>query len=394
MDTDSKNNINNEEKDGNLFDMPVYDTEYKEVKKKKKRRGNLKVIGIIAIIVVITLSSGALGSVITYKLMNKTEIKKVEYAPPVFTSTKEEGELTVSEAYEKVKPAVVTVSTKGLSAFSGIYDGGATSGIGSGFIINQEGYILTNYHVIEGAKDITITLSDGTEAKATVINYDEAKDIAMLKLAEGTKVPAYAELGDSDALYAGQEVLAIGTPLSKNFAQTLTKGIVSAINRNLETSSGTVMNLIQTDTSINPGNSGGPLINTKGEVIGINSMKISSEDVQGIGFAIPINDAKDRIEELSKPILNLGITVREIDEANAKYKNMEPGLYVVGVNEFSPAEAAGMRYNDRIVKFDGTKISTFQELKDLKSKKEAGDKVEIVVERDGKEVKLTVELTA
>lgn len=414
MNMDLDNNNFNEENNENLFgkdnagttvdnEIPIYDTEFttenggNNKHKKEHKKGGRKAL-LVAAVLVAMVGTGTLSSLVTYKALDSkkgstTENKTVTYTPISFKDNENGEALTVSEAYEKVKPAVVTVSTTGLSTFNGIYQY-ESEGFGSGFIINEDGNILTNYHVIENAKSITVTLSDGTEASATVINYDQDNDIAMLKLAEGTKIPGYAELGDSDALYTGQDVLAIGTPVSKDFAQTCTKGIVSAINRNVETSTGTVMNLIQTDTAINPGNSGGPLINTKGEVIGINTMKISSEDVQGIGFAIPINDAKDRIEALSKPILNLGITVREIDEESAKKSGMKAGLYVIGVTEFSPAEKAGLQYKDRIVKFDGTEISTYEELKELKSKKNEGDKVEVVVERDGKNVSLTVELTA
>lgn len=393
MHTNSGDN-NNGNKNFILNETPIYDADFNDINENgpKKKRNVGKWFAIVALIVAITIGGGAIGSTITYNLMSENKAKTITYTPPVFQSTGDETALTVAEAYEKVKPAVVTVSTKGLAAFNGMYNQ-PTEGIGSGFIINEEGYILTNYHVIEGAQGITITLSDGTEANASVINYDQDRDIAMLKLAEGTKVPAYAELGDSDELYTGQDVLAIGTPLSKDFAQTATKGIVSAINRDVESSTGTVMNLIQTDTAINPGNSGGPLINTKGQVIGINSMKISAEGVQGIGFAIPINDAKDRIDALSKPILNLGITVREITEEMSKQVNLPEGIYVVSVNEFSPAEKAGIQNGDMIVGFDGKKINTFQELKDIKDTKSEGDKVEIVVERNGKEIKLNVELT-
>ena len=216
----------------------------------------------------------------------------------------------------------------------------------------------------------------------------------MLKISDDTvKVPAVVELGDSDALRPGEEVLAIGTPLSKDFNQTVTGGMVSAVNRNVETSSGAKLNLIQTDAAINPGNSGGPLVNTKGEVIGINTMKISG-GAEGIGFSIPINEVKDRIDSLSKPILNLGISIREITSDLAKQYKMDEGLYIVSVVEFSPAEKAGLQGGDLIVKFDGKRIKTFDELKEIRDSKEAGDVVEMEVVRNGENKTFNVQLEA
>lgn len=241
-----------------------------------------------------------------------------------------------------------------------------------------------------------VTLSDGKEVNATVVNYDEAKDVAMIKVEDGTKVPAVAELGDSEALVPGDQVIAIGTPLSKEFAQTLTQGVISAVNRNVASQSGTSVNLIQTDAAINPGNSGGPLVNSKGQVIGINSMKIGTQlsgtSVEGMGFAIPINEVKEKIDSLSKPILNLGIQVREIDNNLAKRYDLPEGIYVAGVEEFSPAEKSGVKVGDVITKFDGKNITTFNELKELKSGKEVGDKVKIQVVRDGKNIDLEITL--
>ena len=151
----------------------------------------------------------------------------------------------------------------------------------------------------------------------------------------------------------------------------------------METDNGVQLNLIQTNTAINPGNSGGPLINTKGQVVGINTLKMSGE-VEGIGFAIPINDVKEKIESLSKPILTLGISIRTIDSDMSKELNMEQGLYIVDVNAFSPAEKAGLRRGDLIVKIDGTRIKTFDELKEIRNSKNAGDKMKIEYIRDGK----------
>ncbi|MDU5111235.1 MAG: trypsin-like peptidase domain-containing protein [Clostridium sp.] len=361
--------------------------------KKKKKNGIFKVI---AISLITGLLGGAIGSGSVYYIMkgNKSSTSNgYTGTPNPATFDTEVEALTASQAFDKVAPAVVIVSVSGVVDYSGIIPK-ETEGIGSGFIINEEGYILTNYHVIEGAKEVTVTLSDGREVKAKVINYDENQDVAMLKISDDTvKVPAVVELGDSDALRPGEEVLAIGTPLSKDFNQTVTGGMVSAVNRNVETSSGAKLNLIQTDAAINPGNSGGPLVNTKGEVIGINTMKISG-GAEGIGFSIPINEVKDRIDSLSKPILNLGISIREINSELAKQYKMDEGLYIVSVVEFSPAEKAGLQGGDLIVKFDGKRIKTFDELKKIKDSKEEGDVVKVEVVRNGEDKTFDVQLEA
>ena len=363
--------------------------------KRKKKKGNT-LFKVIAIAIIAGLLGGGIGSGSVYYLLKNNIIKSSnkEATPNPQTFSTDSEALTASEAFEKVAPAVVIVSVSGVVDYSGIVPK-ETEGIGSGFIINEEGYILTNYHVIEGAKEVTVTLSDGNDVKAKVVNYDENQDVAMLKISDDSvKVPGVVELGDSDALKPGEQVIAIGTPLSKEFNQTVTSGIVSAVNRKVETSSGVQLNLIQTDAAINPGNSGGPLVNTKGEVVGINNMKIASDSVEGIGFSIPINEIKDRIESLSKPILNLGVSIREINQDLSKQYNMEEGLYIVQVTEFSPAEKAGLQAGDVIVKFDGQRIKTFDELKAIRDTKEAGDVVSVEVVRNGENKTFNVQLEA
>jgi len=365
--------------------------------KKRKGRG-IRAVGKIAGLLLITIIGGVFGSGITYSLMKTNNIvatkQIISSIPQSFTKSTSDG-MSAADAFNKVAPAVVIVSTKS-TASNGIANG-EMDGMGSGFIINEEGYILTNYHVISAAKEITVTLSDNTEVSATVVNYDTEKDIAMIKLKEGTKVPAIAELGDSDEVYPGAEVIAIGTPLSKNFAQTLTKGVISGSNRTIDGESGTSVNLIQTDAAINPGNSGGPLVNAKGQVIGINAMKIGSEalgttPIEGIGFAIPINEVKSKIDALSKPILNLGIQIRELDSATAKKYDLPEGIYISSVDEFSPAEKAGLKIGDIIVKCDGTAVKNFDQLKTIKEGKNAGDTINIEVVRDKKNISVSVVL--
>ena len=368
----------------------TYNFQEPHVKTKKKRGFNKT----IAAVIVCTLCSGFIGSGVTYLALkdNLKETKTINVNPSKF-ETKSEA-LSATEAYNKVAPAAVVVSTKSVTQGYFMHTQ-EVEGIGSGFIINEEGYILTNYHVIQGAQEISVTLSNDVTTTAQVVNYDENQDVAMIKITdESVEIPATVELGDSDALQPGEEVIAIGTPLSTELSSTVTKGIISATSRSVAVESGVTMNLIQTDAAINAGNSGGPLVNTKGEVVGINSSKISGEAVEGIGFSIPINDIKDKIESLSKPILNLGISVRTIDEALSKQLNMEQGLYVVEVTEFSSAEKAGLKAGDIIVKADGNRITTFDEFKAVKNGKEEGDEISLEVIRNGQSKTINVKLTA
>ena len=368
----------------------TYNFQEPHVKTKKKRGFNKT----IAAVIVCTLCSGFIGSGVTYLALkdNLKETKTINVNPSKF-DTKSEA-LSATEAYNKVAPAAVVVSTK--SVTQGYFmQTQEVEGIGSGFIINEEGYILTNYHVVKGAQEISVTLSNDVTTTAQIVNYDENQDVAMIKITdESVEIPATVELGDSDSLQPGEEVIAIGTPLSTELSSTVTKGIISATSRSVAVQSGVTMNLIQTDAAINAGNSGGPLVNTKGEVVGINSSKISGEAVEGIGFSIPINDIKDKIESLSKPILNLGISVRTIDEALSKQLNMEQGLYVVEVTEFSSAEKAGLKAGDIIVKADGNRITTFDEFKAVKNGKEEGDEISLEVIRNGESKTINVKLTA
>ena len=363
--------------------------------KKKKRRNSKGIAKYIALALICYLCGGVVGSGVTYFVTGKSGSNNSSgntiVTDPVSFAT-DNTALSAADIYKKVAPAVVMVSTKSVQSVNGWFQQ-ETEGMGSGFIINNDGYILTNYHVIDGAKEVTVTLSDGQEVTASVVNYDSDQDVAMIKINQDIEVPGVVELGDSDALQPGEEVLAIGNPLSKELSSTLTKGIVSALNRSIETETGVSTNLIQTDTAINSGNSGGPLINTKGEVIGINTLK-ASDGAEGIGFAIPINDVKEKIDSLSKPILNLGVSIRVIDESMAKQLNMEEGLYIVEVNEFSPAEKAGLKGGDLIVKADGTRIKTFEELQEIKNSKEEGDTINIEFIRDGKTQNTTITLTS
>ncbi|MGL4876301.1 MAG: S1C family serine protease [Clostridium sp.] len=349
-------------------------------KKSKKRKVFLSVIGIV----VISLVSGIAGGAITYYAIGKNQSGTFVNQPDF----KKTGPLTIQEVYKKVAPAVVIVSTKSV-AFSNGYIPEEVEGIGSGFIINEGGEILTNYHVVKGATDVKVTLSTGQEVNAKVINYNEAEDVALLKLTENVKVPAVAELGDSSKLEPGQSVVAIGTPLSKEFASTITQGIVSAVGRTVDTKTGKQINLIQTDTPINPGNSGGPLVNAEGQVVGINTLKVGG-GAEGIGFAIPINEVKSKLDVLSQPAITLGIKIIDVNKALAKEKNLPEGVYVAEVNDFSAAQKGGMKPGDVIISFNGKKVKSAVELNKIKATLKMGEEIPVVVERNGKKVDLTL----
>ncbi|EOU1681130.1 trypsin-like peptidase domain-containing protein [Clostridium perfringens] len=367
-------------------------------KKVKKKSGFKRGMALIAGAVIVAILGGAIGAGGVYcAFKNSIPVSTLEnnsntsVNPPAFKG--EDGALTVPQVVEKVTPAVVGVSTKSLvrDQFFNVKE---QEGLGSGFIINEEGYVVTNYHVINGAQEVKVIFSDGKEVNAKVINYDPERDIAVIKITDDVKMPGIAQLGDSSTVKAGEEVIAIGNPLGKEFSSTVTKGIVSSPNRKMKTENGNVLDYIQTDAAINPGNSGGPLINSKGEVIGINTAKKVGEDIEGIGFAIPINEVKTRLGSLSKPILKLGITARTVTPELAKENKLEEGVYVVGVQEFSPAEKAGLKIGDLIIEFGGKRVKTLEELNQAKSQYNDGDSVPVEIIRDGKKVNLNLTLVA
>lgn len=367
-------------------------------KKVKKKSGFKRGIALVAGAVIVAILGGAIGAGgVYYAFKNSIPVSTLEnnsntsVNPPAFKG--EDGALTVPQVVEKVTPAVVGVSTKSLvrDQFFNVKE---QEGLGSGFIINEDGYVVTNYHVINGAQEVKVIFSDGKEVNAKVVNYDAERDIAVIKITDDVKMPGIAQLGDSFTVKAGEEVIAIGNPLGKEFSSTVTKGIVSSPNRKMKTENGNVLDYIQTDAAINPGNSGGPLINSKGEVIGINTAKKVGEDIEGIGFAIPINEVKTRLGSLSKPILKLGITARTVTPELAKENKLEEGVYVVGVQEFSPAEKAGLKIGDLIVEFGGKRVKTLEELNQVKSQYNDGDSVPVEIIRDGKKVNLNLTLVA
>jgi len=254
-------------------------------------------------------------------------------------------------------------------------------GTGSGFIINPEGYILTNEHVIRYADKITVTLKDGESFEAKVLGSNPEIDLAVIKINAKKPLP-YAELGDSDSLQIGEWVVAIGNPFG--FQETVTVGIISALNRSLKNPKEQGY-LIQTDAAINPGNSGGPLVNLEGKVIGINEAIISN--AQGIGFAIPINLAKDHLDELTTPAPPapwLGIWMLPVNEELASYLNLpfKSGVYVDSVVPDSPAAKAGLKPRDIIREINHEQVTSPDELAAKIKKMKVGDKVTLLVWRE------------
>lgn len=397
--TNNTYNAAQEEKFENPYDNFNAQSSRKPKKRKsKKSRGGFgkKVAAIVCGALICTLAGGAAGAGATIYLSKNTNVldgsavKKVVYENPTFTSSN--SSMSVVDAVNKVKPAVVTVSTK--SVVSGVFgQQEQQSGVGSGFIIDKEGSIITNYHVVEGANTVKVILSNGKEVNAKVVNYDATQDLAMVKITDSNvTIPGVAELGDSEKIQAGEEVIAIGSPLGEQFTGTVTKGIISAVNRTVQSSDGKTSNYIQTDAAINPGNSGGPLINSEGQVIGINTAKISQSGVEGFGFSIPINTAKERISSLSKPLLKIGISGIAVDEATARQQNLPVGVWVESVENFSAAAKAGLQKADVITSFDGKTVKTVEEINTLKAKHNNGDVVKVGITRDGKKLTLSLKL--
>ncbi|MGN1013282.1 MAG: S1C family serine protease [Clostridia bacterium] len=350
---------------------------------KKKSKIPMILIIIIGVILVSVISSLA-----TYFLVTRGNALMISGANNT-TYSVENVENPVVAVAKIAGPSVVGVSVKYYeqSMFTGQLAEGESQG--SGIIYSEDGYIITNYHVIEDAINsssaiVKITLSNEEEYEAEIVGSDEVTDLALLKI-EAKGLTA-ATFGKSSELEVGELAVAIGNPLGQEFAGSVTVGYVSALNRSI-TTDGRTYHVIQTDAAINPGNSGGALVNSKGEVIGINTVKISDETVEGIGFAIPSEDALKIIEELkiSGKIIRpyIGIYGLDLDETTAKRNRLVEGIYVYQLYSDSPAAQAGLQKGDIIVEFDGQTVKTTQEINDIKNQKQIGDKVKIKVYRSG-----------
>ena len=330
-----------------------------------------------------------------------------------------EDSLSVPDAVSKVMPAVVGISSEfqvsgqnnSSNWFFGNYGGQTNTQVatatGTGIVMTSEGYIITNAHVIYDtgtdtnygkATGVSVLMSDKTEYEATIIGYDTDTDIAVLKIDASGLTPA--EFGNSDDLQVGELVLAIGNPLGFELFGSVTSGIVSALNREININD-KKMSLIQTDAAINSGNSGGPLVNSYGQVIGINSAKMtstySSASVEGLGFAIPITQAKTIIDDLInygyvKGRPQLGITCIDVDETTANLYNMSVGAYVRSVTPNGAADLAGIQEGDIIIGVNGTAVSTTEEINEKKNEFKAGDTITLTISRNGKDTDVQVTL--
>lgn len=305
---------------------------------------------------------------------------------------------------KKVQPSIVGIKVEYTVNSIFMNQQGTATAEGSGIIISENGYILTNNHVINSnstssyyeigqANKVTVHLyNDTTEYTATVVGTDEETDLAVIKIdKEGLTA---AEIGDSDSVQVGEFSMAIGNPLGMQ--SSVTSGIISALNREVTDSDGKTFNLIQTDAAINSGNSGGALVNSQGQLIGVNTLKVSATGVEGMGFAIPINSAKPIYEQLiqynkvKRPYI--GIAGRDLDETTAKRNNLVVGIYVASVDEYSAAEKAGIKAGDVIIKADGQSIKTMTELNNIKNTHSIGDTMTVTVNRNGQEKELTLTL--
>lgn len=332
----------------------------------------------------------------------------------------------ITEAVEKVEGAVVSVinmqqqNTEGFNGLFGTTESAQeddqlqTAGEGSGVIYKTEGdssYVVTNNHVIEGSDAIEVLMKDGTKVEAELVGSDSWTDLAVLKISS-ENVTAVAEFGDSDLLNVGEPAIAIGSPLGTNYASSVTSGIISAKNRSVpadidgDGAADWEMTAIQTDAAINPGNSGGALVNIAGQVIGINSMKISSDTVEGMGFAIPSNDVVEIIAELEangevvRPVL--GISLLDLSQISEQQQSavlelpdeVNSGVVVAQVEAGSAAEQGGLEQYDVIVGFNGEEITDTIELRQAIYSTDVGQEVEIEVYRGGELVTVNVTMTS
>ena len=350
----------------------------------------------------VAIVGSILGSVLTYLVMADKEVSQIVTNDGVSTNVKYEITKTDSPVVAiaaKAGPSIVGVKvTYTTQSFFGLQEADEE---GSGIIYSEDGYIITNYHVIASAINnstavVEISIpNDEKKYEARIIGGDETTDLAVIKIDKTGLTKA--EFGKSSDLKVGELAVAIGNPLGEEFAGSVTVGYISALNREI-TADGRTYKLVQTDAAINPGNSGGALTNSMGQVIGINTVKISVTGVEGLGFAIPIDDALPIVKELIEngKIVRpyIGISGMDLDSATAKRNNLVEGVYVAQVLNASPAKEAGVKKGDVIVKFEGKEIKTMQELNSLKNTKKIGDTITLTVNREGKEVDLKIKLAS
>ena len=374
--------------------------------------------GQLLLVILISFFSGVLGSFTTLQLSQKQNTSPTNTTTVSKTAVKNENSTT--QAVDKVKDAVVSVITYSANSQNSLFGSAETdtdtnteqvSSEGSGVIYKKEGnfaYLVTNTHVISGAKKVDIRLADGTKVPGEIVGSDTYSDIAVVKIA-ADKVTTVAEFGDSDQLTVGETAIAIGSPLGSEYANTVTQGIVSSLNRNvsLKSEDGQAISTkaIQTDTAINPGNSGGPLINIQGQVIGITSSKIATNggtSVEGLGFAIPSNDAINIINQLEKngKVTRPALGIQMVNLSNLSSTDLQrlnvpssvtAGVVVRSVITSMPANGHLQQY-DVITKVDDKAISSTTELQSALYSHSIGDRMTITYYRNGKEETTTIKL--
>ena len=370
---------------------------------KKKKKFNGKRVARSAVALVLAAAMGFAGGFVGAKFGGSGKVVIQQVAPSstadsasgsdnsITAASSSGSSLTTEQVADLVSPSVVVITTEQVvySQWSWYGQNQVESGAGSGVIISSDGYILTCAHVVDGASNITVTIND-KDYTATLVGEDTTSDIAVIKIDANGLTPA--TVGDSDSLKVGQNVMAVGNPLGE-LGGTVTGGMISALNRSVTiqgTNSTNTMSLIQMDASVSPGNSGGGLFNMNGELVGIVNAKSSSSDAEGLGFAIPINDAIKVAQELlengyvtGRPYL--GITYLAVTDAQtAQQLGVNAyGVYIVDVTKGGPADQAGLKAGDRIVSVDGSEIAAKDDLGTLMQKHTAGDTLAITVARDG-----------
>ena len=394
-------------------------------KRKNKSFRNGFVGGIVGGTIAVASGIGIMA--ITNPLNHQTPTPTTQASESNVTTTKTSTAAAntnndISKVVENVKNAVVSVINKQASGRNSLYgtqqqqqqsnDELTTASEGSGVIYKKENgyaYIVTNNHVIANSQELEVLLADGTREKAELVGSDQWTDLAVIRI-PADKVSTVAEFANSDEVKAGQTAIAIGSPLGSEFATSVTQGIVSANNRPVPTDvdgdgqQDWIVNAIQTDAAINPGNSGGALINSAGQVIGINSMKISKNSVEGMGFAIPSNEVVSIINELEKngKIVRpaLGISMVNLTNVNSQVvnqlnlpKDVKSGVVVAEVSSKGSAKAAGLQPYDVIVEMDGQKVDGIQNLRKILYSHKVGDKLEVTYYRNGQKQTTTVSLT-
>ncbi len=378
--------------------QPVSEQPSEPPKKQKKHRGRrfAKTSGIVALCMILSLGAGFGGGYAAIKLFGGSNTVLYQAVPEQnnITGTSSGTSSPVADVVSRISPTVVEITTEVMTTGSRLQQY-ITTGAGSGVIITQDGFIVTNNHVINGASKITVTLYNGEKHDATLIGTDSKTDLAVLKIDVSGLTPAV--FGDSDSLLVGEDAIVIGNPLGQ-LGGTVTNGIISAKSRDV-TIDGETMNLLQTNAAVNPGNSGGGLFDNKGNLIGIVNAKSSGSDVEGLGFAIPINTARIVIEDLitkgyvsGRP--SMGVMLLDILDFQTamRYQVNRLGTYVSEVTEGSGAEKAGLRTGDYILSAEGKEIASSTDLKEIIDGHNVGDTVNLTILRGGSVVELPVVL--